>query len=93
MAETQTATYPTGLVKISQDERLARHCARHLDCKCDYAWRGLGRLHGINMGNGWVRITTHPDCPTHVHAYRCRRCSRKFLTVNQRVEHEDKCAA
>ena len=35
------------------------------DCKCDHAVRGLGTLHGINMGKGWVRITTHPACPVH----------------------------
>lgn len=33
--------------------------------KCDYAYRGLGRQDHIDMGKGWVRITTHPDCPQH----------------------------
>lgn len=34
-------------------------------CKCDHAIRSLGRVDGINMGKGWVRITTHPYCPQH----------------------------
>jgi hypothetical protein len=34
-------------------------------CKCDHAYQGLGRLHGIDMGKGWVRTTTHPECPHH----------------------------
>lgn len=34
-------------------------------CLCDYALRPLGILHGVNMGMGRVRITTHPQCPAH----------------------------
>ena len=34
-------------------------------CLCDHAERPLGKLHGINMGKGVVRITTHDDCPIH----------------------------
>jgi hypothetical protein len=35
-------------------------------CTCDYAWRScLGRLYGISMGAGWVRLTTTPGCPHH----------------------------
>lgn len=34
-------------------------------CRCDHGWRSLGRANGINMGKGWVRLTTHPDCPHH----------------------------
>lgn len=34
-------------------------------CRCDFDYRSLGKLHGINMGKGWVRITTHPKCPVH----------------------------
>jgi hypothetical protein len=25
----------------------------------------LGRLHGIDMGKGRVRLSTHPRCPVH----------------------------
>lgn len=35
------------------------------NCLCEHAERPLGKLHGINMGRGRVRITTHPDCPYH----------------------------
>ena len=35
-------------------------------CKgCTHGVRPLGRLHGIDMGSGRVRLTTHPDCPRH----------------------------
>lgn len=36
-----------------------------LRCKCELEIRSMGRLHGVNMGEGWVRITTHPECPVH----------------------------
>lgn len=56
------------LVKLGQDESLdrwMRHVYGDLKCRCDFAYKGLGRLHGVDMGKGWVRITTHPDCPHH----------------------------
>ena len=34
-------------------------------CKCDHAWKGTGSPHGMQMGKGWVRMTTHPKCPVH----------------------------
>lgn len=34
-------------------------------CTCTYGIRSLGRLYGINMGKGRVRLTTTPDCPEH----------------------------
>lgn len=34
-------------------------------CPCRYEWKGLGVLHGVNMGKGWVRMTTEPSCPHH----------------------------
>jgi hypothetical protein len=34
-------------------------------CRCEHAYIGLGMLQGINMGKGWVRTTTHPDCHHH----------------------------
>ena len=34
-------------------------------CTCEYGVRPLGRLHGINMGKGLVRLTDAPDCPHH----------------------------
>jgi hypothetical protein len=38
---------------------------RILDCPCLYAWKSLGILYGMSMGDGWVRMTTDPDCPEH----------------------------
>lgn len=35
------------------------------DCPCSYEWQALGRLYGISMGSGWVRITTDPTCRHH----------------------------
>lgn len=34
-------------------------------CRCESAGVSLGRLHGIGMGKGWVRTTTHPNCYHH----------------------------
>lgn len=34
-------------------------------CKCEHAIQSLGVLYKINMGKGWVRTTTHPECPEH----------------------------
>lgn len=35
------------------------------DCTCRLEWKSLGRLDRINMGKGWVRMTTEPECPDH----------------------------
>lgn len=55
------------LVRVGQDESLDKWMKflGALDCLCDFSWIGMGRLHGIDMGKGWVRITTHPKCPQH----------------------------
>lgn len=34
-------------------------------CTCPSAYKSLGRLYGISMGMGWVRLTTDPKCPHH----------------------------
>lgn len=34
-------------------------------CHCEHAYVGLAALHGIQMGKGWVRTTTHPGCYHH----------------------------
>lgn len=34
-------------------------------CRCEHAWKPLGRDGSVNMGSGWVRTTTHPNCPHH----------------------------
>jgi hypothetical protein len=34
-------------------------------CLCDHGWRHQGRLYATDMGYGWSRTTTHPDCPNH----------------------------
>lgn len=35
------------------------------DCPCPSEHRGLGRLYGVSMGKGWVRMDTDPECPHH----------------------------
>jgi len=49
------------------DGSLAAHLAwLHLEgCTCPYRWQGLGRLYGISLGKGWVRLDTDPVCPCH----------------------------
>lgn len=36
-----------------------------LDCPCAFEWQGIGILHGVSMGKGWIRVTTEPGCPRH----------------------------
>jgi hypothetical protein len=35
------------------------------DCTCPHAYKSLGKLYGISMGKGWVRLIDDPDCPEH----------------------------
>ena len=35
------------------------------DCPCRFEWKSLGRLYKVNMGKGWIRMNTNPDCPHH----------------------------
>jgi hypothetical protein len=35
------------------------------NCTCPYEYKGLGRLYGVSMGKGWVRMTDEPNCPDH----------------------------
>jgi hypothetical protein len=36
------------------------------DCTCPDEYRkSLGKLYGIGMGPGWVRLDTDPACPHH----------------------------
>lgn len=68
----------SGTFKAGQNEALDRNLAfiGIADCKCEHAKRPLGRLHGVNMGKGWVRITTHPDCRYHGTAAEKERAKR-----------------
>lgn len=34
-------------------------------CICPHEIQRLGRLYGINMGEGWVRLSTTKGCPHH----------------------------
>lgn len=34
-------------------------------CLCEHAFKGLGRVYGMDMGKGWVRMTTNPNCVHH----------------------------
>jgi hypothetical protein len=57
------------------EESLRRHMAwlygpggvypGNVPCKCDHAYKSLGKLYGVTAGKGWVRTTTHPHCPHH----------------------------
>lgn len=38
---------------------------REDECTCPKATRPLGRLYGISMGEGLVRLRTDPACPVH----------------------------
>jgi hypothetical protein len=52
----------------SEDGASLAHHLRWLDtpgCTCPTEWRSYGRLYGISMGEGWVRVTTDPACPDH----------------------------
>jgi len=32
---------------------------------CRWEWQSFGKIHGIPLGDGWVRITTDPRCQEH----------------------------
>lgn len=34
-------------------------------CTCPHEEQNLGRLHGVSMGRGTVRMSTTPGCPVH----------------------------
>lgn len=34
-------------------------------CRCEHAFARLGQVNGVDMGSGWVRTTTHPNCFHH----------------------------
>jgi hypothetical protein len=38
------------------------------DCPCPFEWKGLGTLHGVSLGKGWVRVGTSASCRHHVAA-------------------------
>lgn len=35
------------------------------DCTCQYEYKSLGRLYGISMGKGWVRLSSDDNCLHH----------------------------
>lgn len=35
------------------------------ECVCPHGERSLGRLHGVSMGRGIVRLSTTKGCPEH----------------------------
>lgn len=35
------------------------------DCPCPMAYKSLGVLYGVSMGDGWVRMDTDPQCRHH----------------------------
>jgi hypothetical protein len=34
-------------------------------CTCPREWKSLGRLYGVGMGEGWVRLNDDPACLLH----------------------------
>lgn len=58
------------IIEPGSPESLAKHNewlygGQPEPCRCDQAWKPLGRLHGVSMGHGWVRMNTHPNCLHH----------------------------
>jgi hypothetical protein len=54
----------------SSDESLSKHKDwlygdQPEPCRCDHAWVSQGRFMNVNMGMGWSRMNTHPDCLHH----------------------------
>jgi hypothetical protein len=61
---------PDELTKAERTEHLtylARLCKRPriAECTCPHGVRPLGKLHGIQMGQGIVRLDTDPACQEH----------------------------
>jgi hypothetical protein len=56
------------LTKVEQQEFCAE-CGQHnfqvKDCPCPHEWKGYGRLYGVSMGKGWVRMADAPECEAH----------------------------
>jgi hypothetical protein len=55
-------------MRVSEDEDLRKwavYVYKDDRCTCEYAYKSLGRLYGVGMGSGWVRLTTEPGCPHH----------------------------
>lgn len=51
---------------------LAKILTRHSEmlvppttCGCPYRWGSYGKLYGISMREGWIRVSTHPKCKEH----------------------------
>jgi hypothetical protein len=58
-------------VRASESDALRKSVTHYQGddrCTCEYEFKSLGRLYGIGMGKGWVRLTTGPDCPHHAPA-------------------------
>lgn len=53
------------MAKMSKEEKEAKKRAGLKDCICPWGIRSLGKLYGISMGRGWVRLDTTPGCPHH----------------------------
>lgn len=51
------------------------------DCTCPHEERPLGRLHGVNMGRGMLRIATTPGCPEHDS---CRGYTKAYRAADPR---------
>ena len=54
---------PEHKVMYWTDETRPKHMKN--PCTCPHGWRSYGRLYGVSMGKGWVRLSTTPNCPEH----------------------------
>ncbi len=53
-------------------------------CTCRHAEASLGRLHGVSMGRGVVRIGTTPNCPVHDACRHFTKAYRAAITESWR---------
>lgn len=49
-------------------------------CTCPHEEQSLGRLDGISMGRGIVRLSTTPDCPIHDACQRYTAENRRIIS-------------
>jgi hypothetical protein len=58
------------LTEPGSPEDLKRHLAwlypnPQKPCRCEHGYGSMGSLMGMQMGKGWSRTTTHPNCVHH----------------------------
>ncbi len=78
-----------------KNDSLEKHLAwlETPDCTCEHAVQGLGRLYGVSMGEGWVRLNEAEDCPYHNAEGRARHEARRLETLTGREPRCETCHA